>query len=77
MTRADPGNRPGGLIIDQHRRPVRSQMVVDEVCVRLRQAAPLDAEVAHSFRHQDVLQLIKYVVQHDIAITIEQRRGYE
>jgi hypothetical protein len=68
----DPGNRPSGAIMNNHHGPVRSQVVVDEVCVRLGQPAPLDSEVTHPLGHQDVLQLIVHVVQHDVGIAPQQ-----
>jgi hypothetical protein len=76
VPRPDPSNRPAGAVIDHHDHPASRQMVVDEVCVRLRHAAPFDAKVAHSLSHQDVLQLIMHVMQHDIGITVEQRGGH-
>jgi hypothetical protein len=58
--------------MNNHHGPVRSQVVVDEVCVRLGQPAPLDSEVTHPLGHQDVLQLIVHVVQHDVGIAPQQ-----
>jgi hypothetical protein len=47
-------------------------MVVDEGRVRVRQPPPLDAEVTHPLSHQDILQLIMHMVQHDVRIALQE-----
>ena len=73
VPRANPGHRPRGAVIEHNHGPVGGQVVLHERRVRLGQPAPLDAEVAHPLSHQDVLQLIVHVVQHDVGIAVQQR----
>jgi hypothetical protein len=73
MAKAEPSHRPAGAVINDDHGAAWGQVIFHEGRVRVRQPAPLDAEVAHPLRHQDVLQLVVHVVQHDVGIAVQQR----